>query len=69
MTGRAGYIASCACGQVAFEAIQESPRHKSGFALRFPRIVRLRTDKTPADVNTLEDVRRMYAQYRSVYGG
>jgi DNA ligase-1 len=53
--------------EVAFEAIQESPRHKSGFALRFPRIVRLRHDKTPADVNTLEDVRRMYAQYRSVY--
>ena len=55
--------------EVAFEAIQESPRHKSGFALRFPRIVRLRSDKTPADVNTLEDVRRMYAQYRSVYDG
>lgn len=53
--------------EVAFEAIQESPRHKSGFALRFPRIVRLRPDKTPADVNTLEDVRRFYQQYRSVY--
>ena len=53
--------------EVAFEAIQESPRHKSGFALRFPRIVRVRTDKTPADINTLDDVRRMYAQYRSVY--
>ena len=53
--------------EVAFEAIQESPRHKSGFALRFPRIVRVRTDKTPADINTLEDVRRMYQQYRSVY--
>lgn len=53
--------------EVAFEAIQESPRHKSGFALRFPRIMRIRTDKTPADINTLEDVRRMYAGYRSVY--
>jgi DNA ligase-1 len=53
--------------EVAFEAIQESPRHKSGFALRFPRIVRLRPDKTPADVNTLDDVRRFYQQYRSVY--
>lgn len=54
--------------EVAFEAIQESPRHKSGFALRFPRIVRIRTDKTAADINTLEDVRRAYQNYRSVYG-
>lgn len=53
--------------EVAFEAIQESPRHKSGFALRFPRILRLRPEKTPADINTLEDVRRMYRQYRAVY--
>lgn len=53
--------------EVAFEAIQQSPRHKSGFALRFPRILRLRTDKTPADINTLEDVRRFYQQYRAVY--
>ena len=53
--------------EIAFEAIQESPRHKSGFALRFPRILRLRKDKTPADINTLEDVRRFYQQYRSVY--
>jgi len=53
--------------EVAFEAIQESPRHKSGFALRFPRIVRLRPDKTPADINTLADVRRFYQQYRAVY--
>ena len=55
--------------EVAFEAIQESPRHKSGFALRFPRIVRVRPDKTVADVNTLEDVRRAYQQYRAVYDG
>jgi DNA ligase-1 len=53
--------------EVAFEAIQESSRHKSGFALRFPRIVRLRPDRTIADVNTLEDVRRAYEQYRSTY--
>jgi DNA ligase-1 len=53
--------------EVAFEAIQKSARHKSGFALRFPRILRLRADKTPTDVNTLEDVERFYEQYRSVY--
>jgi DNA ligase 1 len=55
--------------EVAFEAIQISPRHKSGFALRFPRILRLRADKTPADANTLADVRCFYEQYRSVYDG
>jgi DNA ligase 1 len=55
--------------EVAFEAIQVSARHKSGFALRFPRILRLRPDKTPADVNSLEDVRRLYQQYRAVYDG
>jgi DNA ligase-1 len=53
--------------EVAFEAIQESPRHRSGFALRFPRIVRIRRDKSPADINTLSDVRRQYEQYRAVY--
>ncbi len=54
--------------EVAFEAIQKSSRHKSGFALRFPRIVRVRTDKTPADINTLSDVQRQFEQYRAVYG-
>lgn len=53
--------------EVAFEAIQQSSRHKSGYALRFPRIVRIRTDKTPADINTLTDVARFYEQYRAVY--
>jgi len=47
--------------EVAFDAIQKSTRHKSGYALRFPRIVRLRPDKTPAQANTLEDVRQILA--------
>ena len=55
--------------EVAFEAIQESPRHASGFALRFPRIVRLRPDKSPDEIATLEDVRRAFAKYRSTYDG
>jgi ATP-dependent DNA ligase len=46
--------------EVAFDTLQKSARHKSGFALRFPRIVRLRPDKTPADANTLDDVRELY---------
>ena len=48
--------------EVAFDTIQKSNRHKSGFALRFPRIARLRPDKTPADANTLDDVRELYAR-------
>ncbi len=45
--------------EVAFEAVQESPRHKSGLALRFPRIARWRHDKSPADADTLDAVRRL----------
>lgn len=42
--------------EVAFDVVQASKRHKSGYALRFPRIVRIRTDKTPAEIDTLETV-------------
>ena len=43
--------------EVAFDKIQPSPRHKSGYSMRFPRIVRLRPDKRPQDANTVEDVK------------
>lgn len=46
--------------EVAFDGIQKSPRHKSGYAMRFPRIVRWRRDKTVADIDTLERVREIY---------
>ncbi len=42
--------------EIAFEGIQESKRHKSGIALRFPRIVRWRKDKDFSEANTLEDL-------------
>lgn len=42
--------------EIAFEAINESSRHKSGLAVRFPRISRWRTDKSAAEANTLEDL-------------
>jgi DNA ligase-1 len=45
--------------ELAFEGIQASPRHKSGVAVRFPRIVRWRTDKRPADADTLATVRAL----------
>ena len=48
--------------EVAFDVIMRSARHQSGFALRFPRIVRIRTDKGPAQVDTLETVERLYRE-------
>jgi ATP-dependent DNA ligase len=45
--------------EVTFDRVQASKRHKSGYALRFPRILRLRPDKAAADIDTLETVRRL----------
>ncbi|HEV2764380.1 MAG TPA: hypothetical protein VGV38_15475, partial [Pyrinomonadaceae bacterium] len=45
--------------EVTFDRVQESKRHKSGYALRFPRILRLREDKTADEIDTLEAVRRL----------
>jgi DNA ligase-1 len=47
--------------EVAFDSIQRSDRHQSGYALRFPRIVRIRTDKTVHDIDTLDTCRRLAA--------
>ena len=47
--------------EVAFDVIMRSNRHKSGFALRFPRIANLRRDKDPAEIDTLANVRALYA--------
>ena len=47
--------------EIAFDSIQPSDRHESGFALRFPRIARIRSDKTPAEIDTLETCRRLAA--------
>ena len=49
--------------QLAFEGVAASTRHKSGVAVRFPRIVRWRREKTPAEAGTLADLRRMLAQF------
>jgi DNA ligase 1 len=47
--------------EIAFNNIQKSNRHNSGFALRFPRIVRLRDDKPVAEIDTLARVREIFA--------
>ncbi len=45
--------------EVAFDGIQTSSRHKSGIAMRFPRIARIRWDKPAAEADTVETLRRM----------
>jgi DNA ligase-1 len=45
--------------EVTFDRVQESKRHKSGYALRFPRILRLRDDKSVDEIDTLDAVRRL----------
>jgi DNA ligase-1 len=49
--------------EVTFDRIQPSQRHKSGYALRFPRILRLRPDKATAEIDTLETVRRLVEKH------
>jgi DNA ligase-1 len=48
--------------EVTFDRVQESKRHKSGFALRFPRILRIRDDKAVDEIDTVETVRRLAQQ-------
>ena len=49
--------------EVAFNGIQKSDRHASGYALRFPRIVRIRTDKPVGEIDTIEAVEKLYKQH------
>lgn len=51
--------------ELAFEGIQASSRHKSGVALRFPRMKRWRQDKKAAEANSLKDLHQMLAAYGS----
>ncbi|MBD0333688.1 MAG: ATP-dependent DNA ligase, partial [Chitinophagaceae bacterium] len=49
--------------EIAFEGIAASNRHKSGVALRFPRMNRWRKDKKPDEINTLDDLKKMLQLY------
>ena len=46
--------------EIAFNNVMESDRHESGFALRFPRIVRIRSDKPASEIDTVERVREIF---------
>ncbi|MDQ2688771.1 MAG: ATP-dependent DNA ligase, partial [Chloroflexota bacterium] len=48
--------------EIAFDRIMRSSRHRSGFAMRFPRIVRIRDDKTPAEIDTLATVEALFGE-------
>jgi DNA ligase-1 len=53
--------------EVAFNNMMRSSRHESGYALRFPRILRIRTDKSVDEIDTLETVKEIFA--RQAAGG
>jgi len=57
--GRVRVVEPTTVIEVTFDRVQPSKRHKSGYALRFPRILRLRPDKKTSDIDTLETVRRL----------
>ena len=59
--GRAFAVEPSIVIEVAFDIIQKSDLHQSGYAMRFPRIVRLRPDKPPSEIDTLERVDEIYA--------
>ena len=64
-TGRRGHalaVKPTVVIEVAFDVIQESTLHESGFSLRFPRIVRIRDDKPASEIDTLARVRDIYTQ-------
>jgi DNA ligase-1 len=48
--------------EIAFEEIQKSPNYDSGFALRFPRFIRIRDDKDPEEADTIQRIGRVYSQ-------
>jgi DNA ligase-1 len=55
--------------EVAFEGLQRSTRHRSGLAMRFPRINRLRWDKPPGESDRLETLERMLQKIETDRGG
>ncbi len=54
--------------EVAYEEIQKSPNYSSGFALRFPRFIRLRSDKGPEDADDLNRIKRIYKMQKGERG-
>ncbi len=55
--------------EIAFDSFQPSNRHQSGFSLRFPRIARIRQDKSVAEIDTLDTCRRLAQANAFTHGG
>ena len=62
--GRFRVVEPAVVVEIAFDVVHRSARHASGFALRFPRIVRIRDDKAPADVDRLSTVAALHERLR-----
>ncbi|NLI62394.1 MAG: ATP-dependent DNA ligase [Methanosarcinaceae archaeon] len=52
--------------EVAFEEIQKSPNTKAGYSLRFPRLVQVRDDKLPEDIDDIDKIEMMYESQRNI---
>ena len=50
--------------EIGYEEIQRSPKYPSGYALRFPRLLRIRDDKLPRDVNTVKEIEKLFGMQR-----
>jgi len=59
------YVEPTVVVEIAFDVIHRSNRHDSGFALRFPRIFRLRDDKDVREIDTLSNVETLYRRLES----
>jgi DNA ligase-1 len=64
MTGNPAPFIAVVVLEVAFDGVMRSARHRSGFALRSPRIVRWRTDTSLTEIGTLDRVRELWSASR-----
>ncbi len=61
------WVAPSLVVEIAADDITQSPTHGAGFALRFPRLVRIRADKSPSTATTAEEMRTMYGHQDSAH--
>ena len=59
-TGSTVYVRPEIVVEIAYSELQRSPTYRSGFALRFARITKIREDKSPMDADTINRVREAY---------
>ena len=64
--GRTVFVKPEIVVEVAFDEIQKSPKYKSGYALRFARITRIRYDKSPEEADTIQKIEELYKKQFSV---